>query len=66
MPIFKTTVLAASIALAAGSSAFAQTYKSRTNADARAAYAAQFAGSGYHTGNIASDTTREGLVMTNQ
>lgn len=64
MSVFKTTLAAASIALIAVSSASAAT-RHTTNADARAAYAAQFSGE-RHPGNIASDTSRAGLVQTNQ
>lgn len=68
MSILKTTLVAASIAVLAGSSAFAQqSYKqSRMSDNARAAYAASFTWGGYHPGNVASDTTREGLVATSQ
>lgn len=68
MSILKTTLVAASIAVLAGSSAFAQqrSVQPRMSDNARAAYAAVFVGSGYHPGNTAADTTREGLVATSQ
>jgi hypothetical protein len=64
MSLLKTTLAAASVALIAVSSASAAT-RHTVNADARAAYAAQFSGE-RHPGNIGSDTSREGLVQTNQ
>lgn len=67
MSILKTTLVAASIAVIAGSSAFAQTTKqSRMSDNARAAYAAAVTWNGSHPGNVAADTTREGLVATSQ
>lgn len=67
MSILKTTLVATSIVVVAGASAFAQqSAKPRLSDNARAAYAASFAGSGYHPGNVAADTTREGLVATSQ
>lgn len=68
MSILKTTLVATSIVVVAGASAFAQqsAKQPRLSDNARAAYAASFAGSGYHPGNVAADTTREGLVATSQ
>ena len=67
MSTLKAALIAASIALVAGSSMAAaqSSAKSRAAEQARAAYAATNWYSG-HSGNVAADTTREGLVMTSQ
>lgn len=66
MSIVKTTLIAASLALVATSAFAAQNHRARAAADARAAYAAATTWTGSHPGNLASDTSREGLVQTSQ